>query len=104
VKKVLIMREKKHFHMKVLRGQGLLTLTDTELYFKQWVSNNEYRVPLNKVCKVSYARSHNGKSNLYTVLQIHYTNDAGEHRIFGVQVGWKKDTLTWKQEIEKLMG
>lgn len=93
----------KHLHMAVLRGQGLLTLTGSNLNFKQWISGNEYNIPLAKVFFVSYTRSHNGKSNFFPVLQIHYRNDDQEHRIFGVQVGWKKDTLKWKEKIEQLI-
>jgi hypothetical protein len=94
---------KKHRHMAVVRGQGVLTLREDALHFEQWLTKKVYHIPISQITHVTTSRSHNGKFNLFHVLQVHYMNEAQEHRIFGIQVGWKKDVLQWKTEIESLV-
>ena len=94
---------KKHYKLAVIRGNGNLRLTKKGVYFCRWLPKKEFFIPMEKIKEVKLARSHNLKSFLLLpVLKIIY-EEAGELKVFGVCVGWKKDTNIWKDEIEKLI-
>jgi hypothetical protein len=82
------------------RGNGTLVLTDDELYFRQWVSQAEYRIPLRAIQPLETPRSHLGKTNFRPLLKVNYINPQGE-----------RDSIAWslvdvegvKREIEALL-
>jgi hypothetical protein len=80
------------------RGNGTLVLTDEELYFKQWVSQSEFRIPLRAIQSLETPLSHLGKTTLRPLLKVNYINPQGE-----------RDSMAWsladvegvKREVEK---
>ncbi len=61
-----------------MRGNGILALTDTELYFEQLVPRREYRIPLSAVQGIETPSSYLGKTNFRPLLKVVFQNDAGQ--------------------------
>ncbi len=94
---------KKHYKLAVIRGNGNLRLTKKGVYFSRWLPKKGFFIPFKKIRKVNVRRSHNLKSFIFLpVLKITY-EEKGELKIFGVCIGRKKETNTWKEKIEELM-
>jgi hypothetical protein len=95
----------------VLRGSGELTLTEKGLFFKQWVSQKEYFIPLNSILRLEIKRSHNMKVQFPAKVLRVYFKEENKTRIFGIALGgkfsitkgWLDDSYKWKETIEKLM-
>jgi hypothetical protein len=51
----------RHPELKVLRGNGNLVLTRTELRFTRWLPRTEFVIPLDRVKWTAVAKSHNRK-------------------------------------------
>lgn len=60
-----------------VRGNGTLVITKTEIYFKQWVTNKELRIALDKITGLETPKSFLGKTNLMLLLQVNFENEAG---------------------------
>lgn len=58
-----------------MRGNGTLILTDSELIFQQWVTNKEFRVPLNAIQSIETPTSFLGKTQGVKILKINFTNE-----------------------------
>jgi len=95
----------------VLRGSGELTLTEKGLYFKQWVSQKEYFIPLNSILRLEIKRSHNLKIQFPAKVLRIYFKEENITKIFGIALGgklsitkgWQDDSYKWKEIIEKLI-
>ncbi len=102
---------KHHNHPAVIRGAGDLYLNKGGIHFKQWISQKEYNIPLEKITKVEIKTKHNLKMKWPgKVLRI-YFEYKDETKIFGVAVGgrlsitkgWQDDAYLWKEKIESLL-
>ena len=95
-------RGKKRYQKGLMRGNGDLVLTNATVVFTRWVPRKEFCIPLDGIRAVELGRWHNrGSAVFQPILRIFYEEE-GETHIFGVCVGWKKDALKWKAEIDRL--
>jgi hypothetical protein len=60
-----------------MRGNGTLILTGGELLFKQWVVNEEFRIPLKSIQSIETPRSFLGKTQGIQLLKVSYLNESG---------------------------
>ena len=102
---------KHHYHQKVIRGSGVLKLTEDEIIFSQWITKNEYRIPIDSIVKIDTKWSHNMKLSLPgKVFRIHY-KDGNETKIFGVGLGgkfsltkgWQGGNESWLDALQSLI-
>jgi hypothetical protein len=61
-----------------LRGNGMLVLTDTELYFERLWPRREYRIPLAAIEAVETAHSFLGKTNFQPLLKVTFRTHNGQ--------------------------
>lgn len=82
------------------RGNGVLVLTDEELYFLKALPKRETVIPVSSITAVSNPRSHLGKSNLVKLLRVEFEN-AGKPDA----VAFVVDNIdAWTEEVEKIRG
>ena len=82
-----------------IRGNGVLALTDEELYFLMWIPKREIRIPLEDVIEVSTPKTHLGKTKMQPLLKISFTNREGESD----SVAWLvPDLEDWTRETRNL--
>jgi hypothetical protein len=94
---------KHHYQLFAIKGNGDLLLTKNGVYFNQWITGNEYRIPLAKITKIEIRPWHNLKMKWPAkVLRIHFKVE-NETKIFGISLGWLNDVYLWKEKIESLM-
>jgi len=102
---------KRHYHPFVSRGSGDLLLTENGVHFNQWISQNVYNIPLDKITKIEIKTWHNLKMKWPgKVLRIHF-QEGKDTKIFGIALGgilsitkgWEDDAYLWKEKIESLM-
>ncbi len=95
---------KKRRDPAVVRGNGNLTLSETELRFQRYAPPVDIRVPLDLVEGTRLARSHNGKSfGFLPVLQIAFRT-ATDTQVLGVCVGRQHEAEPWIAAIERARG
>lgn len=89
---------------KVLRGNGELVLTPTELRFRRWVPAMQVSIPIVDIRWTRVSKSHNGKWVWrHPVLQVAFP-DGTDTKILGVSVGRRDAAETWKAAIDRLAG
>ncbi len=82
-----------------LRGNGILVITRDELYFKQWVTNREFRVPTRALQSVELVQNFMGRWSFSPILKVNFTSEGGQ-----AAIGWQvRDAEGIKQQIEALM-
>jgi len=64
--------------MKQIRGNGILLLTASEIYFRMLLPAREFRVPLGSIKSVETPVSFLGKTKGIKLLKIDFINDTGE--------------------------
>ena len=86
--------------MKQIRGNGILILTEKELYFELYLPKKIITIPINQISKIETPRSHLGKSKLKKLLKIIYTNQNQEKD----SVAWLvKQLPSWIQNIQNII-
>jgi len=63
--------------MKQIRGNGILLLTSSQLYFRMLLPKKELLVPLGSITSVETPKSFLGKTKGMKLLKIDFRNDAG---------------------------
>jgi hypothetical protein len=82
------------FGVTQLRGNGILVLTDTELYFKKWLQGREYHIPYAAIQAVETPTSFLGKTNFRPLVKVVFRNDSGQI-----------DSMAWLvRDVEALKG
>ncbi|MFX1325345.1 MAG: hypothetical protein ACFE8N_10325 [Promethearchaeota archaeon] len=61
-----------------VRGNGLLILTDEELYFGMWKPQKEFSIPINSIIEITNPKSHMNKYILKPLLKVIFRNKEGE--------------------------
>jgi hypothetical protein len=79
------------------RGNGILVLTDTELYFERLLPRKEFSVPLAAIQSVETTNSFLGKTIFRPLLKVVFRNDAGQIDAMAWYVG---DVEGTKRTIE----
>jgi hypothetical protein len=68
-----------------MRGNGTLILTKTELVFKQWVADREFRIPYRSIESIDNPRWFLGKSQGVRLVEVRFMDDAGA-----------EDSMAWR--------
>lgn len=63
--------------MKQIRGNGILILTASQLYFRMLLPRRELLIPLRSITSVETPKSFLGKTKGRKLLKIDFRNDAG---------------------------
>ena len=86
--------------IKQIRGNGILILTEKELYFELYLPKKTITIPINQITKIETPRSHLGKSKLKKLLKIIYTNQNLEKD----SIAWLvKQLPRWIENIENII-
>ncbi len=86
--------------MKQIRGNGILILTDEELYFQMLFPKKELTILVNSIIGVESTRSFLGKTKVHPLLKVDFKNDKDE----ADSAAWLlKDVDKWKQGLEQLI-
>ena len=64
--------------VKQVRGNGLLILTEHELYFGMYLPKKDFHIPLTLIQCVEIVRSHLYKTKSRDLLKVVFTNDNGQ--------------------------
>jgi hypothetical protein len=81
-----------------LRGNGVLVLTQSELYFKMWLPAKELRIPLHSITGIETPTWFLGKSRLTPLLQVNFQNEMGQSDAAAWAV---RDLATWQGVLEQ---
>ena len=63
---------------KQIRGNGVLLLTEEELFFEMWTPRKTLRIPLLSIKKIETPKSFLHKSRFKPLLKVSYLNEMGE--------------------------
>jgi len=67
-----------------LRGNGILVVTEEELYFEMWYPEKKFRIPLSSLLSIETTGSHLGKTRGRPLLKVIFRNGKG-----------RKDSMAW---------
>ena len=91
-------------NQRVIRGNGDLILTPTELRFTRWLPRMEIRIPIDRVRWTAVARGHNGRWIWRRcVVKVAFSADDST-RVLGVSVRDGEEAEAWKAAIDGLAG
>lgn len=83
-----------------IRENGILILTDKELYFGMWTPKKELKVPIVAIKDVGNPKSFLGKSVFRKLLKVSFENEIGEID----KAAWYVKALeTWTRTLEELI-
>ena len=86
--------------VRQLRGNGLLLLTETELYFGMFLPRKDFRIPINLITKIEIAKSHLGKTKFRDLLKVYFTNNTGKED----SIAWLvKDLESWIKTLKSVI-
>ncbi len=57
-----------------VRGNGLLILTEEELYFGMYLPRKDFHIPLNLIYEAKTTKGHLGKTKSRKLLKVEFTN------------------------------
>jgi len=60
-----------------VRGNGLLILTEEELFFGMYLPRKDFLIPTNLITKIDIVKSHLKKAKSRNLLKVHFTNING---------------------------
>lgn len=86
--------------MGQIRGNGVLILTDKELFFGMWTPKKELKVPIVAIKSVENPKSFHGKSAFRKLLKVAFENDQGD---LDAAAWYVKDLDSWTRELERLI-
>ena len=85
---------------KQFRGNGILVLTEKELFFEMLLPKKEFNIPIRNIVKIETPKSHLHKTKFKPLLKVIFKNDKGELD----SVAWLiKDVFQWKENLEKVI-
>jgi len=82
-----------------VRGNGVLLLTDKELYFGMWTPKKEIKIPIIAIKSIENPKSFLGKSMFRKLLKVTFENDYNE---IDEAAWYVKDLDSWNRELELL--
>ena len=84
-----------------IRGNGVLVLTETELYFEMWFPKRILQIPFNSIQRIETPKSHLGKTRNKKLLKVVFINESGEID----SVAWfiRKRVEEWVVALEKII-
>ena len=83
-----------------VRGNGVLVLTDTELYFELWYPTKIVRIPITSIQRIDTPISHLTKTRFKELLKVFFTNEKHQDD----SAAWLITHLReWKDALEQLI-
>lgn len=86
--------------IRQVRGNGVLILTEEELYFQMWVPNREFHIPVSSIVGVETPKSHLGKTKLKPLLKVIFKNRKNE---IDSSAWLVKDLSVWREALERFI-
>jgi hypothetical protein len=83
-----------------IRGNGVLLLTNKELYFGMWTPKKDFKIPIVAIKSIENPKSFLGKSVFRKLLKINFINDGDD---LDAAAWYVKDLVSWTQELERLV-
>ncbi len=83
-----------------VRGNGVLVLTDEELYFEMWRPKKILQIPISSVLKIKITKSFLRKSVFRKLLKVVFTNQEGEE---DTAAWWVTSLEKWIEELERII-
>jgi hypothetical protein len=83
-----------------MRGNGVLILTDKEIFFGMWTPKKELKIPIVAIKSVENPKSFHGKSVFRKLLKITFENDEGD---MDAAAWYVKDLDSWTRDLEQLI-
>jgi len=84
--------------MGQVRGNGVLSLTDSRLHFLMWLPRRELSIPIRAIEGIETPESFLGKTMFRPLLQVNFENEAGEPDAAAWLV---RDLRAWRDAIER---
>ncbi len=60
-----------------IRGNGLLILTEDELFFAMYLPKREFHIPIRSISNIETTNKHLGKTKLRALLKVNFSNEIG---------------------------
>jgi len=105
-KKVLSVKSNANFFgqeslgYKQARGNGVLVITEEELYFEMWLPKKTFSVPLKSITSIETPKSHLGKTKGRPLLKIIFKSEKEEEDSMAWLTG---DLAKYKNLLESLL-
>ena len=84
--------------MGQVRGNGVLTLTETCLHFLMWLPKREVSIDLRTIRSIETPKSFLGKSKFRPLLKVDFTDERGQQDAAAWLVA---DLEAWKDAVEE---
>lgn len=78
-----------------VRGNGILRITEDEIYFCMLMPSRVFRFPIKSIMAVETPKSFLGKTKFVPLLKVAFTNEQGEND----SAAWLVKNLTAAQEV-----
>jgi hypothetical protein len=86
--------------LKQVRGNGVLVLTKTELYFEMWFPKRIYKIPISDIIEVEVTKWHLKKTKNRDLLKVVFRNFSDEID----SAAWLvKDLDFWLSDLRKMI-
>ena len=83
-----------------VRGNGVLVLTQEELYFEMWHPKKTLQIPKESILKIEITKSFLHKSVFRKLLKVIFQNRDGEE---DAAAWWVTSLYDWVKELEKVI-
>ncbi|MFX1389489.1 MAG: hypothetical protein ACFE9Z_05430 [Promethearchaeota archaeon] len=83
-----------------VRGNGVLLLTEEELFFGMWKPKKEFSIPINSIIEISNPKSHMHRSIFKPLLKIKFKNENGE---IDSAAWFVRNLEDWNNTLKKLI-
>ncbi|MBN1522396.1 MAG: hypothetical protein JW928_07675 [Candidatus Aureabacteria bacterium] len=83
-----------------VRGNGVLILTDEEIFFEMWVPSRQLEIRVSSISKVESVKSFLKKTKLLPFVRVDFKDERGQDDAAAWLVPRTKD---WVNDIEKLI-
>ena len=81
-----------------LKGNGVLVLMESEVYFEMWVPKKVIRIPLESIKDIKETKFYLGKTKFKPLLKISFINDENEED----SCTWLVSNIKgWKEKLQK---
>ena len=82
-----------------VKGNGVLILTDEDLYFEMWRPKKILQIPISSVLKIEITKSFLHKSVFRKLLKVVFTNQEGDE---DAAAWWVTSLDKWIEKLEKV--
>lgn len=88
-----------HSAFGAVRGNGVLVLTEDELFFQMWLPKREFRLQVSAITNIQTPKSFQSRTVFRALLQVDYKNESGAPD----SIAWAVSELAqWKTALERL--